>query len=249
MTAKINPANVNDLVNAYISGESIYALSFKFDMSRTPIRRILLENGVTLRSHSDAGLVRASQMSDADRKAQAAAAHIAATGRKKTFAEQCLAAKTRQERERNISANERAISRMLLDRGIETIHQQAIGPYNCDLGAFPVAVEIFGGQWHWTGHHLRRTAKRFRYILNAGWNILVIPVNNVSPLTTAVADYAVTYIEQARRNPTAPREYRVIWRAGEFMTVGGLNDNDITIEPPFTSRQNPLTGQYETIPR
>lgn len=247
MTAKFHLANTDDLITAYLGGKSEYALSLERGVATNVIRRILLENGITPRSHSAAGLVRAAQMTDSERKAQVAAAHVAATGREKTFAEKCLTAESRQKNGTTISSYERTLSTMLLDRGIESIHQQAIGPYNCDLGISPVAVEVFGGHWHWAGDHLRRTPKRINYFLDAGWHILIIPVGKSSPLTAKVADYVVAYIENARRNPSAPREYRVVWRAGEFVTIGSLNDNNLTIEPPFTNRRNPVTGRYETV--
>lgn len=241
--------NPDDLVRKYLSGQSEYALAREYGVSRIPIRRILREQGITPRSYSAAGLIRASKMTPAERKAQASAAHLAATGRSKTFAEQCLAAQTRQENGSTISANERILAALLLERGLAVIHQQAIGPYNCDLGADPVAVEVFGGHWHWMGDHLSNTPKRFHYLLNAGWHILTIPVTNSSPLTPAVADYIVTFVEQARRHPTTRREYRVVWRAGEFVTTGSLDDDHITIEPPFTGSRDRVTGQYKTIPR
>lgn len=247
MTAKNTAIDTDYLIREYLGGKSEYALALELGVSRTPIRRILLENGIAPRSHSDAGLVRAGQMSPGQRRAQASAAHMAATGRKKTVAEQCLTAQTRQERGLFISARERQLAVMLAERGIEVIHQQAIGPYNCDLGAAPVAVEVYGGNWHWSGDHRRRVAERFNYILNAGWHILVIPATNISPLTSAVADYVVAYIETARRDPTRPREYRVVWRAGEFVTVGGVDGDNIAIEPPFTSRRDPVTGRYTTV--
>ena len=65
---------------------------------------------------------------------------------------------------RTVSPAEIMLAGMLRDAGLDVIHQKAIGPYNVDLAAGSVAVEVFGGGWH------RRQAEgeRLRYILDAG---------------------------------------------------------------------------------
>ena len=241
--------DADDLIRKYLAGQPENALALEFGVSRNVIRRHLLENDITPRGLSESQFLRAAQRTAAERKANAAAAHIAATGREKSFAERCLTAQTRQANGVHISHHERTLAAMLTARGLDFIQQQAIGPYNCDLAAHPVAVEVFGGHWHWNGDHLRSTPKRFDYILNAGWHILVIPVTVSSPLTPAVADYVTSVIEETRRNPPPRCEYRVVWRAGEFVTAGSLDDDDISIEPPFASGRDPATGQYTTISR
>src|SRR5690606_37643437 len=111
----------------------------------------------------------------------------------------------------------------------------AIGPYNCDLAVHPVAVEVFGGGWHWHGAHYARAEERFRYIMNEGWYVLVVVVgfNGRFPLTPAVGDYVASEIERARRDPSLVGQYRVVWGAGEFSTGGRLEDDHFSIEPPF----------------
>jgi hypothetical protein len=137
---------------------------------------------------------------------------------------------------------------MLQDRGIPTIAQQAIGPYNCDLGAYPVAVEVFGGGWHWYGDHVAIVPKRFRYILDAGWHILAVKIDAAFPLTSVTADYIAAYIQQARSDPSSRREYRVIRGAGETLASGSADDDQISIVPTFTAGRNVL-GQYTRVPR
>jgi very-short-patch-repair endonuclease len=187
-------------------------------------------------------------MTVAERQAQVAAANVAATGRQKTFAEQCLAAQTRQERRSHASTYEGTLERLLAERGIAIVPQCAIGPYNCDLGAYPVAVEIFGGHWHWHGYHLRVAEKRLNYLLNAGWHVLAILVNKTFPITDATAEYVAAYIESARGDPARRREYRVIRGAGELIAAGSVDDEKISIVPTFTSGRNAL-GQYTRVPR
>lgn len=249
MPAKRNDIDVDYLIREYLTGKSEYALANELHVARLVIRRILNESHIPIRDRSEAGKVRASRMTAEDRERQAAAAHVAAKGRVKTFEEQCMAARTRERIGLIKSPYESILREMLLARGIETIPQVAVGPYNCDLGAAPIAVEIFGGGWHRYGTHLRIIEKRFRYVLHAGWFILALFVDRYSPLDDATADYIASYIQRIRSDPPARREYRVIWRAGQFFTAGSAEDDKISIEPPFTYRHNPTNGRYETITR
>ena len=136
----------------------------------------------------------------------------------------------------------------LLIEASQPTPQHAIGPYNCDLGAYPVAVEIFGGNWHWSGRHLLRSPERFRYILNAGWHILVLHITRRCPVTIEIADYVAAYVDETRRDPARRREYRVVGRAGELLTAGSVDDDEITIIPTFTSGRDSL-GRYKRISR
>lgn len=237
------------IANLYAAGMSEKALADKLQISRRAIRARLIEQQVDVRGRSQAETMKWAQMTEQQRFEQTAAAHRAARGVVMASSSMEQRATTVQSIGRVRSAYEQRLTVMLQERGINVVAQDAIGPYNCDLGAYPVAVEIFGGKWHWYGHHLARTEKRFRYIMDAGWHILAIAVNDVFPLTASVADYVTTYIQEARRHPSRRREYRVIWGAGEFATGGCIDDTHISIKPPFTNRRNPATGQYERVPR
>lgn len=241
------------IISLYEGGSSENALADKFGVSRNVIRRHLVENGIHIRTQSEAEALKWSQMSEEERKAQVEAAHEAATGREHTFEELCKRAKTRErnasEDYGHVSDYEVELRSMLSDRGINTTIQKAIGPYNCDLAASPVAVEVYGGHWHWTGDHLARVDKRFRYILNRGWFIYVIPVTKSYPLTGAVADHVVSYINRIRRNEPSVCEYRVVWGAGKFVTAGSAEDDNISIVPPFTNARDISSGCYKSVSR
>ena len=239
-----------EIVDRYRSGESINELADAFDVSRTPIYRRLREADVEIRGQSAAEKVKWEQMSEEDRKRQVAAAHEATRGSSKSWETLCRIAQTREERQSHVSESERRLQSLLHERGIEDITlQKAVGPYNCDLAIPPVAVEVFGGHWHWTGDHLRRTEKRFRHLMDRGWSVYVVPVTDSFPLTGAVADHLVAYINRARRAEAVACEYRVVWGAGEHVTTGGPEDDEISIEPPFTRGRDPSTGRYTDVPR
>lgn len=215
--------------------------------STTYLKNIFAKNGIKTRNRSEQQLARMGRTTAEERRALAKAAHDAIRGKK--VSHQSLINRS-NARCKTVSKYERQLMDMLTERGITTEPQLPIGPYNCDLASGSVAVEVFGGGFHWYGKHLASVEERFRYILNAGWNLLVVPVNAWGcELDSVVADYVAAYIKKANSDPSGRREYRVIWRSGECFTTGSLDDDHISIVPPFTNRRNPANGRYETIPR
>lgn len=238
-----------DVISAYLSGDSENILAIRYGVSRRAVARVLELGGVTRRNQSQSETIKWSRMGTDRRREQTAAAREACRGREASFDELCARAKSREGNIALASAKEVELADMLHSRGLDISTQLAVGPYNCDLATHPVVVEVWGGHWHFTGRHAARTPERFHYLMNTGWNILVVVITERFPLTPTVADYVTAYIEELRRNPPAVCEYWVIWGAGEFSTGGCADDDEITFVPPFTSRRNPTTGQYETIPR
>lgn len=241
------------LVREYLGGRSEYALAQDLGVARLVIRRHLVERSISPRGRSEAGLLRASRMTPTERMAQAANAHAASRGRSNSLDALCRAAKTRQERRVGISAKEEAFAVLLTERGLGFIQQMAIGPYNCDFAIPPVAVEIFGGHWHWHGHHLARTEQRLRRILNAGYHILILTEWGAATrhriCEARVADYVVAYVEAARSDPSLIGKYRVVRGAGELIASGCVEDDHLSIMPTFTTGRDPITGQYTSVPR
>lgn len=248
---RMNDRLAPKVITAYQAGQSENAVAQKFKIGRRVIWRMLRDAGIERRGQSEAERMKWAKMPKAKRRQQVTAAHNATRGRKRSFAELC---KSAQGRERNpspfASHYERRLIEMLAERGVTGTVQLAIGPYNSDIAIKSVAVEVWGGYWHLHGRHLARLEKRFRYIMDSGWHVLAIVLNETRfPLTPAVADYVAAHVKRMSRKPSAIREYRVIWGAGQFATGGCANDDHIAIVPPFTYRRNSVTGQYETAPR
>jgi hypothetical protein len=241
--------NINDLVERYLAGESEKGLADSLGVSRTVIRRRLIETGTPIRGRSEAETVKWSRMSETQRADQTTAAHVAARGRKAPIEERRrVASSVAANWGIHITDEERRLFNWLQARGVEVVPQQRVHIYNCDLGAFPVAVEIFGGNFHWTGTHKTRLPKRFRSFFDRGWHVLVVHITDHFRLSEAAADHIVAYVNQARRNPTMPREYRMIRGESEPMLICTEND-EIPDVYPFYGRRNPATGRYESVPR
>ena len=119
-----------------------------------------------------------------------------------------------------MSDYERVVFESLRAYGVKPIPQLAIGPYNCDLACHPVAVEIFGGNRHFSGRHLARAEKRIRYLGNAGWHLLMLVISNACPWTSDTANHLIAYLNLADSDPSAPRQYRVIDGCGELLAGG-----------------------------
>lgn len=219
------------IVAAYVNGMSELAVAKSFGIDRNAVRLRLLEAGVNPRGQCEAETLRWSKMTADQRADQIAAAHEATRGSVAPFERKLKVAATVEAKGLRTDPLEISFAAMLASRGVPTIAQQAIGPYNCDLGAFPVAVEIFGGNWHFYGRHFARKPQRFRYILDAGWHVLCIWINPRFPMCEAGADYATSYIEEARRDPSRIREYRVIRGAGEIVACGRADDDQLTFKP------------------
>ena len=249
MSAKWNPPNIDDLVQSYTNGRSVLALSGEYGVSRRTITKRLAELGIVVRTNSEAHIRRWQRSTPDQRLSQVRAAQNVRRGSHEEIEVLIARAATRERRCLGASTLEQALQALLQARGIDTITQQAIGPYNCDLGASPVAVEVWGGDWHWTGRAAQRFPERTRYLLNAGWHMLAVIVNKRFPLNEASADYISAYIEQARTEPTMRREYRVVRGAGEALAAGRADDNEITLIPTLTARRNATNGRYKTIAR
>jgi len=234
----------------YVTGKSVNAISKHYGCTRSTVVRVLKEAGIRLRGRSEAETVKWAQMKSASRRRQTEAAQEAVRGRKRSFETLCKTAKTRETRQTHKSVTEDILASMLQRMGFAPVIQKAIGPYNCDLAVHPVAMEIFGGGWHWHGLHLRRSEKRFRYILDRGWNILAVVISPPRwPLNSEVADYIGAYLEALSSHPPEICEYRMIRGAGELLASGRADDDHIAIIPALRSTRDPVSGRYKSVPR
>jgi very-short-patch-repair endonuclease len=220
-----------EIASRYMAGETEHGLAQAFGVNRTTIATCLKAAGVERRTTTEAYALRS-------RKVPLQARPPVLKDHPGPYARDL---KTRINSAREFEARaaegmparsseaERLLLAELRARGIAVIPQQAVGPYNVDIGAHPVAVEVWGGAWHFSRDH----AERNRYLLDAGWHLLVVYVDKrSSPLTSGAADYVIAFLEEARRNPSIPREYRVIWGSGELFSSGRLDgDNVANIVP------------------
>lgn len=210
----------------YLAGESEDALAKAFNVNRFAIATSLRVTNTRRRTAQESQAVRSAKVPLRERK-QVFKDHPEPY--QKTWEERCQAAQFWEDKAARglysrTSQGENLLYNLLLSKGGEVIPQQAVGPYNIDLGARPVAVEVWGGAFHFSCDH----TERFRYLADQGWHLIIVYADaKRSPITIGAADYIITFLEQARLDPTMPRKYRVIWGNGEVFTAGSLNDDDI----------------------
>lgn len=234
------PLPDGDICAAYNAGMSEAELARTHGVSRDVIRRVLERNEVKRRTVAEALQLVQDARTPEEKARNAEAAHAAVRGRHWTFAQKCTHANSRHGKRTAVAA-ELLYDAWLRLRGIHTIPQFAIGPYNCDLAAEPVAVEIFGGNWHGSGKHAATFAERAHYILNEGWCLAIVWVDQSRQrLSEASADYLAALIEQARRDPSLRGQYRVIWGDGQVVSTAGRELDDFARVPP--RRRTPKAG-------
>jgi very-short-patch-repair endonuclease len=232
MSAKRTDIPVNDVIRKYRSGWSKARIGNCYGGCYNVIRRILREQGVRTRTDSEVMKLRWQHATSKERRNLLEPMHKAVLGRKQTLQHLLKRAQGVERMRSNSSPAEFRLQKMLQRRRIQTTPQKAIGKYNCDLAAAPVAVEILGGYWYSQPTKLTRIAKRLHYILNLGWNVLMVLLPRSQMLSEQTADHVAAYIKKLRRNPPATCEYRVIWSTGKTFTTGSAKDDYTSFKLP-----------------
>jgi very-short-patch-repair endonuclease len=218
---------------AYADGASENELAKMHECSRLIIKKILERHGIPRRDNADANRLMMADRTPEENARNAQAAHDASRGSVKTWEQRCESAKKRHGAVPAL-ATELLYAAWLRLHGLKVVHQHAVGPYNCDLTipAVGVAVEIFGGNWHGTGKHAGMFAERAQYILDQGWLLVVVWVDQAKKrLAEASADYIVSLVEQAGRDPSLRGQYRVIWGDGEVVPTEGRQLDELAAVP------------------
>jgi very-short-patch-repair endonuclease len=242
--------NGDEVERLYSEGIGVGGIGDRMGVAPNVIRRLLEDRGVHLRNRSEQQFARMGRTSFEERQCLARKANETVRGRPTSKESRIKAAKTYQEkRDRRSSDLEKLFEEMMSDRGINLIPQTAIGRYNCDFTINSVAVEIWGGGWHFTGEHAARFSERTNEIFDCGFDLLILPFTKPDTLTSDVADHIATFLKELSSNPPIERQYWVIWGAGQALVTGGRDAIDKALVSPFKSRRNLTNGRYETVLR
>ena len=223
-----NPIS-GELAAMYEAGLSENEIAKYFRVSRSAIKTRLEAAGVERRSIGEAARWRISKYTQDEKNEMMISAQEYCRGRKLPLDLQIKIAKSR-EKSAMCSDSERILTSWLRDYGVKCIPQRAIGIYNTDIAIHPVAVEVLGGYWH---SSKPTHAERTRYILNQGWHMVFVWAHHYrSPISPAVADYIVTFLNEVGTNPSSVRQYRVIRGDGKELARRSANDDSISIVAP-----------------
>lgn len=212
----------DNILARYLAGESENSLSAELGINRWTFRQRLLKSDVAPRGRSEAETMKWASMTSDKRRSQVAAAHAATRGRTVSIEEQEARARTKARTLTKAVPIEFDLIDMLSSRGIDTIPQMALGPYNVDVAIDtpPIAIEIFGGGWHAYGDHRALFHKRVKYLLNCNWSVIIIWLDSRRyPLGPAAVDYIVTFVKHLRSQPAGWCEYRMILGNGQSAPI------------------------------
>ena len=245
MAAERVSLDINDLVRRYLAGESVKQASKRLGVGRPTIIRRLANAGVTIRNRSEAMFNRMAVTPKSERTRLASFAHNAIRGKRQSNEHRIKIAKTRESLAVPVGAH-RKLMNLLKERGLTCIAEKAVDRYNLDIAAteYPVAVELFGGGWHGNGRHANRFPDRTEFLLNQGWNLIIVWLEERRTKNLiAAADYIVTYCKKLCEKESTRSEYLVIRGDGKTPAFG-CNDRDGRPVIPSLARRDSATGRY-----
>lgn len=198
------------------------------------INKIIRSYGLT-RPQAESTKIRWDRLSESEKLERTAAAHAAATGRRRKPGESERVARGRDAWQATIGPHERKLAAMLEQRGVSFVQQLAVGQYNTDfaLAGNAVFVEISGKGWaNKTGH----PTPRLECLLNHGHVIDIRMRKGIRVLTAAAVDQLVVWVDELRASPPGIRQYRMVWANGQLPkhTVRSLPSytHRVPVEPP-----------------
>jgi very-short-patch-repair endonuclease len=238
--------DMESFVERYLSGESINALADEAGVGRYAFASNLRKHGVAVRGQSEAEAAKWERMTPSQRRRQVRAAHEATKGRSIPLKSKVRRAKTLERTLVHSTPEELWFADVLRDKGLLITPQKAVREYNVDIATHvpPVAVEIFGGNWH-----RLRDAETFNErcikLFNLGWHVLIIWTNKARyPMNTVAADYVAAFCQFAGSEPASRREYRVILGNGEAAPTSKTYLNDRATVEGFGGRFDSSGSHY-----
>lgn len=248
MVAKINTLDTNYIISEYKRGIGVVGIAKALNVSPSPIKRIILQSGIPLRNRSQQQQARMDITSDEDRKKLVKAANKAAKGRLVTSQEIEKRNRTLVARKSvKTSEIEIAFTELLDDAKIPYSKQVVCGRYICDFVINGVAVEIWGGNFHFMGAHIARSEERFKYLLGRFKGAIIVTINKTNPLGIGLRNAVIASAQELGSHPSFSGEYRMIWRNGKFITGNRINNDNFAFEYPFRNRRNTKSGRYECV--
>src|SRR5574343_2066919 len=232
-TARVNVGaslDADSILASYRSGVGCVGIARKLGVSATVIARLLRKLGVHIRNRSEQQQARMDNSTPEQIAHLTRNAHAATKLRKKTDDEIRKMAATRfRNGTVKTSALEEAFDEFMRNRGHNGLRQTPVDKYNADFIFENVAVEIFGGCWHWTGDHLARSKDRIKAFLDSGYHLIIVACRS-GGIRPVCADKVISLLNEFRRNESAIRHYRMISSNGDEVIRGSSEGDNLTIE-------------------
>jgi very-short-patch-repair endonuclease len=218
---------------AYDAGANMVQIAKVYGVTNRTIHKRLIEGGVTLRTLSETRRMTAR----ARRKPKPRRTRAGSDATGSELDRFTKAAVSRQNGWSRVSEAENELRRLLVARGATVTPQKAVGPYNLDLAVgHSVAVEVHGGRWK--SNDRTRIAKRSKYLLDAGWLLVVVwRLDAGDAFGGDLAEYLVALAQRADWDPSLRGSYRVVRGSGETLAAGSNDLDNIALVPPARGRQ------------
>lgn len=214
---RIDMRDARMLRRAHERGESVLALSRRFDIARVAIVDRINAAGGSVRNRSEGMRLRMQQATPEERKHLAASAHAARRGQ--TDSPNTLV-KRAQKKSRLIGHGEIALAGALREAGIRHEPQRAVGKYNLDIAVGNnIAVEVVTqGNFK---PALPRFSQRIEYLREQGWCVIAITFrHDCVDAMIGNLNQIVAFIQRASRSPAMRRKNWVIrCRAERFARI------------------------------
>lgn len=198
----------------YLSGISENAIAKRFNVSRTVIRKILIDHNIPIRDNATANRNMMLNRTPEENRRNIKAAHLATKGKRQSpqFREKLALSKERNGT--GITSNEAILTEKLKAKGFKITPQKAVECYNIDIAIpkFRIAVEIFGGGWHAHGYHARSFRKRFDLLLDRGWIPIIIWIDDKIPVLDGCVEYIISLSQRISGDKSI--------RGGEHVILG-----------------------------
>ena len=233
----------------YNYGIGIRGLAERIDVPIMQLKSELQRQGIKLRNQSEQETMKWALMTKQQRLSQVEACHKATTGIKISHDVLVKQSKGRQRSVTHVSGYEATIADFFTKNGIAFEQQVSIDKYNADFIVKGVVVEIFGGKWHFYGHHAERFNDRIKKIFDCGYPVIILTISESYPLTDSVCDNLVGFINTVSINKPSIGKYWMVWGASDIVTTGGYDSIDSALIFPHTNVRNRVTGRYESVPK
>lgn len=184
MPARWEPQDPAAIVRDYAAGLAPDVIGAKHGVTANPILRVLKEQGVPLRTRSQAEALKWKRRKLAPGFKEAARRQCSAgwtAAKKHRHADQEVAARARSIQRNGQThgrpdPNEARIDQLLRARGVVLVRQLAVHRYNVDLGdrVHRFAVEVVSHSIN--RHYLRTFVRRTEDLLRHGWHVIFVDV-------------------------------------------------------------------------
>lgn len=207
--------HLEQVADMFGQGYPVLRIANAIGISRATVNKCLDDLGLERPDISEGNRRGNLHTSPSARKQRAAAAHEAVRRRGENPHTRKLHSERDEASLRYIGEGEEALMERLQAAGFDCVPQAARNGYNIDILVGNVAVEVHNASSR--PHHTAQRLCRIVELIGAGIHSLYVKTGPDCPVISETAmEKIIAFLDFARSNPSAPREYRVIRGDGKI---------------------------------